>query len=52
MCVFEKASPSAQKVIQDIKEDARLWCLAGAKGLSRLRAEQIVALAALGGVQS
>jgi hypothetical protein len=36
VCVFEKASPSVQKVIQDIKEDARLWCLAGAKGLSRL----------------
>jgi hypothetical protein len=32
-CVFE-ASHNAQKIIQYIEDDARLWCMAGAKGLS------------------
>jgi hypothetical protein len=32
-CVFEGASPSATRVLQDIADDARLWCLAGASGL-------------------
>jgi predicted negative regulator of RcsB-dependent stress response len=34
--VFEEASPSVQKIIQDIKADARLWCLLGAKEMSKL----------------
>jgi hypothetical protein len=32
-CVFDGASPSISRIIEDIKEDARLWGLAGAAGL-------------------
>jgi hypothetical protein len=32
-CVFEGASPSVTRVLQDIADEARLWCLAGASGL-------------------
>jgi hypothetical protein len=34
-CVFEGSSPSVVRVVQDIKDEAGLWCLVGA---SRLRA--------------
>jgi hypothetical protein len=27
-----ETSPSVQKIIQDVKEEARLWCLVDAKG--------------------
>jgi hypothetical protein len=34
MCfVFDEASPNISRIIQDIQEDARFWCLAGAAGL-------------------
>jgi hypothetical protein len=32
-CVFEETAPSVPRIIQDIKEYARLWCMASAKGL-------------------
>lgn len=32
-CVFDGVPPSVSKVIQDIKEEARIWCLAGAAGM-------------------
>jgi hypothetical protein len=32
--VFEGASPCAPRIIQDIKDEARMLCMAGAKGLS------------------
>jgi hypothetical protein len=32
-CVFERASPSTREIMQDISEEARLWCLVGASGL-------------------
>jgi hypothetical protein len=35
-CVFEGASPCAPRIIQDIKDEARIWCMAGAKGLSSI----------------
>jgi hypothetical protein len=35
-CVFDETSPSAPTIIQDIKDDARRWCMVGAKGLSSL----------------
>jgi hypothetical protein len=30
--VFEGASPSTNQIIQNIKDDAHRWCLAGAGG--------------------
>jgi hypothetical protein len=35
-CVFEAASPCINQLFQSIKEDANLWCLAGAAGLRAL----------------
>lgn len=35
-CVFEGAPPSLPLIIQDIKEDAKLWSMDGAHGLSDL----------------
>uniref|UniRef100_A0A0A9HR92 Reverse transcriptase zinc-binding domain-containing protein n=1 Tax=Arundo donax TaxID=35708 RepID=A0A0A9HR92_ARUDO len=35
-CVFEGASPSYHVILQDIQDDAKMWCMAGAKGLSSL----------------
>ena len=32
-CVFDKARPSAQALVAEIKEEAKLWARAGAKGL-------------------
>jgi hypothetical protein len=32
-CVFEGSSPSVVRLVQDIKDEAGLWCLAGASGL-------------------
>ena len=32
-CVFDNVPPSVTKIIEDIKGEARLWCLAGAPGL-------------------
>jgi len=34
-CEFEGTSPSINVMLQDIQDDAKLWCMAGAKGLSR-----------------
>jgi hypothetical protein len=31
--VLDGARPSVPNIIEDIKEDVRLWCLAGAAGL-------------------
>ncbi|GJN24497.1 hypothetical protein PR202_gb12240 [Eleusine coracana subsp. coracana] len=31
-CVFEGSSPSTQWIIQGIIDDAKMWCMAGAKG--------------------
>lgn len=33
-CVFESSSPSVQRIIQDMTDEAKMWCMAGAKGLS------------------
>jgi hypothetical protein len=35
-CVFEGSSPSVVRVVQDIKDEEGLWCLAGAFGLSAI----------------
>jgi hypothetical protein len=35
-CVFEDASPCTPRIIEDIKDEARIWCMAGAKGLSSI----------------
>ena len=35
-CVFNGASPSIPLTVNDIKEDARSWAAAGAKGLSNM----------------
>jgi hypothetical protein len=35
-CFFNGASHNKSKILQDIKDDARLWCLAGASGLRRI----------------
>ncbi|KAJ1269315.1 hypothetical protein BS78_07G202400, partial [Paspalum vaginatum] len=32
-CVFEGASPSFDSILSNVKEEAQLWCMAGAKGL-------------------
>lgn len=32
-CVFYGTSPSTQRTIQDIKDEATMWCMAGARGL-------------------
>jgi hypothetical protein len=32
-CVFEGSSPSVVRVVQDIKDEAGLWCLARAVGV-------------------
>lgn len=32
-CVFEHLPPSVDRIVQDITNDANMWCLAGAKGL-------------------
>jgi hypothetical protein len=33
-CVFEGSSPSAPRIIQYIKDDVRMWCMADSKVLS------------------
>jgi hypothetical protein len=35
-CVFDGISPGVPRIIQEIKDDATLWCMAGAKGLSSI----------------
>jgi hypothetical protein len=35
-CVFDGATPNINKIIQNIKNDARLWGLAGAVGLRKI----------------
>jgi hypothetical protein len=35
-CVFDKAPPSIAKIIQEVRDEASLWCLAGAAGLRGL----------------
>jgi len=35
-CVFDSVSPSCQRIIRDIKDDATRWCLAGASRLSSI----------------
>jgi hypothetical protein len=35
-CVFEGTPPSAPRIIQDIKDDTTMWCIADAMGLSNL----------------
>jgi hypothetical protein len=35
-CIFEGLYPSVSMILYDIKEDAILWCLAGAYGLSTI----------------
>jgi hypothetical protein len=37
-CLFQRASPSVAVVLQVAREEALLWTLAGAKGLSLLQA--------------
>jgi hypothetical protein len=32
-CVFDRARPSVQSLLANMKEEARLWVTAGAKGL-------------------
>lgn len=34
--VFDGASPNKSKILQDIKDDVKLWCLAGASGLPKI----------------
>ncbi|WVZ97154.1 hypothetical protein U9M48_042709 [Paspalum notatum var. saurae] len=36
MCVFKGASPSLDNILSNVKDEARLWCMAGAKGLRSL----------------
>jgi hypothetical protein len=40
-CVFDGATPDISKITQDIRDDAKMWCLAG---LAACRAERFVAL--------
>lgn len=35
-CVFNRVSPSAQRILQDIKDDAEMWYMDGAKELASL----------------
>lgn len=35
-CVFEGGTPSANAILQNIKNDAKLWCLARAAGLRKV----------------
>ena len=35
-CVFEGTSPRFDVIMQDIREEAKLWCAAGAKGLRNI----------------
>jgi hypothetical protein len=35
-CVFDGATPDISRISQDIRDDAKLWCLAGAVGLRGL----------------
>lgn len=35
-CVFDKAPPSIARIIQEVRDEASLWCLAGAAGLRGL----------------
>jgi hypothetical protein len=37
-CLFQGASPSVAAVLQVAREEALMWTLAGAKGLSLLQA--------------
>ncbi|GJN41103.1 hypothetical protein PR202_gn00431 [Eleusine coracana subsp. coracana] len=36
-CVFERASPSAATILNAIKDEHGLWCMAGAKKLRALQ---------------
>ena len=40
-CVFNGATPRLDTVLLLAKEEAELWCLAGAKGLSLLTARGV-----------
>ena len=35
-CVFEGASPNVNALVQEIRDEANLWCMAEAKGLRSL----------------
>jgi len=35
-CVFEGASPNVNALVQEIRDEANLWCMAGAKGLRHI----------------
>jgi hypothetical protein len=35
-CVFEGDAPSGNQIIQNIKDDAQRWCLAGANDLGTI----------------
>jgi hypothetical protein len=42
-CVFDRISPAVPRIILEIKNEASLWCMAGAKGLSSLGLDRITA---------
>ena len=35
-CVFDGASPILDSILRTVDEEAKLWCMAGAKGLRRI----------------
>lgn len=35
-CIFDEASPRVPDVVQNIKDEAEIWCWAGAKGLAAI----------------
>jgi hypothetical protein len=43
VCVFDEISPTVSRIILDIKREASLWCMAGAKGLNSLGLGRITA---------
>jgi hypothetical protein len=43
MHVFDGISPAVLRITLDIKSEASLWCMAGAKGLSSLGLDRITA---------
>jgi hypothetical protein len=43
-CVFDGASPSVARIIQDIRDEAGQWCLAGGSRLSDLAVFQCLCI--------
>jgi hypothetical protein len=43
VCVFDGISPTVPRIILDIRNEATLWCMAGAKGLSSLGLGRVTA---------